>query len=491
MFAIDRRSFLGASLAAGVSTALPAQATATAVLSPKAMRDDLAVLGEVYAALHPGLDRYLGRRAFAARIEALRDWAATERSPQAFFVALGRLTAAVRCGHSYPNPVNQPDATAENLLSGRNRVPFAFRWIDGKMVLTRVLRDELPLRPGMVVEAVDGLPATELLRRLMPLGRADGSNDGKRRALMAVDGTGRYGAFDVYRPLVSAARADGMVDVRMRGKTIRLPAMTEEERQALGKGGQADDGGWEFAIGTDGVGLLRMPNWALYNSKWDWRGFIDRSVDQLIEQRARGLIVDLRENEGGLDCGDVLLERLIAKPVPAPTYRRYVRYRAVPAALRSHLDTWDKSFFDWSDKASDDGRRPGLLRLVREADDEPGAPLRPRGPRYAGPAAVLISPTCSSATFGFAQLIKGSGVATLVGETSGGNQRGINGGAYFFVQLKETGMEVDLPLIGYFPDRPQPDAGIAPDIFVRTTVADVVAGRDRGMDTARRWVRSA
>ncbi len=97
---------------------------------------------------------------------------------------------------------------------------------------------------------------------------------------------------------------------------------------------------------------------------------------------------------------------------------------------------------------------------------------------------MLTSATNSSATFGFAERVREHRLATLVGGATGGNRRGINGGAYFFVRLPESGIEFDLPLIGYFPDRPQPDAGILPDIPVPLTAAAIAAGRDEALARA-------
>lgn len=57
-------------------------------------------------------------------------------------------------------------------------------------------------------------------------------------------------------------------------------------------------------------------------------------------------------------------------------------------------------------------------------------------------------------------------------------QRGINGGAFFFVRLPRTGLEADLPLIGQFPSRAAPDAGLEPNLLVETTALDIAAGRD-------------
>ena len=97
---------------------------------------------------------------------------------------------------------------------------------------------------------------------------------------------------------------------------------------------------------------------------------------------------------------------------------------------------------------------------------------------------MLTSATNSSATFGFAQRVQQNRLATLVGGPTGGNRRGINGGAFFFVRLPDSGLEFDLPLIGYFPDRAQPNAGILPDVAVPLTVRAIATGRDEALEKA-------
>lgn len=124
-----------------------------------------------------------------------------------------------------------------------------------------------------------------------------------------------------------------------------------------------------------------------------------------------------------------------------------------------------------------------FLRLSRT--DDSGV-IAARGPQVTAPVAVLTSAQNSSATFQFASLVKSTGLGTLIGETTGGNRRGINGGAFFFVRLPESGIEFDLPLIGYFPSGTQPDAGIEPDLPVSNSAADIAAGYDRVLETARK-----
>jgi C-terminal processing protease CtpA/Prc len=157
-----------------------------------------------------------------------------------------------------------------------------------------------------------------------------------------------------------------------------------------------------------------------------------------------------------------------------------VRYRETPAALDPYLDTWDNSFRNWGDVAVPYSSR--FFRLTRS--DDSGV-IATRGQNVRVPMAVLTSPQNSSATFQFAALVKATGLGTLIGEPTGGNRRGINGGAFFFVRLPESGIEFDLPLIGYFPEGQQPDAGIEPDIHVSNSAADIAAGRDRVLETAR------
>jgi C-terminal processing protease CtpA/Prc len=201
------------------------------------------------------------------------------------------------------------------------------------------------------------------------------------------------------------------------------------------------------------------------------------------------LVIDLRANEGGDDVGDLLLAHLTARPVRVDGLRRLVRYRRVPDDLAPCLDTWDPSFKDWGDAAKPFDDR--FFRLTRY-DDEHGDRIEPRAPRYRGRVFVLIGATNSSATFGFARTVKQSGLATLVGQPTGGNLRGINGGAFFFLRLPNSRIELDLPLIGYFPEGAlPPDRGVDPDVLVERTVEDIAANVDVELRAVRRQLRSA
>ena len=485
---LTRRLLIQSGLAGTAMTALPAIGRAQ---SPAPARpDDPVLVRTLLETLHPGLYRYLSPRAFdRAHRRFAAEWAADERL-EARYLALSRLLSQIRCGHSYANFFNQSDAVVGALFERPTRLPFAFRWIGDAMVVTANQsgaggRTPVWLPVGSVIKAVDGVPVRRMLERLLPYVRVDGHNEGKARSLLSVSGADGIEFWDVFHGLLFGPPAGGMFNIHYRAPGTssdvwaNMPALTLAERRSMMPPASDDRDAvqWQWTVRDDGIAVLRMDGWAVYNSRWDWQAWLNERLDSL--SGARGLIVDIRQNEGGLDCGDLILSRLATAPLPQPAGRRLVRYRSVPADLRPYLDTWDPGFFDWGEQAVPfDATR---FELRRGAGDDG---VMPDARRLTVPVAVLTSAQNSSATFQFALRMKRHRLGILVGEATGGNQRGINGGAFFFARLPQSGIEFDVPLIGYFPDGPMPDAGVAPDIMAIPTPDDIAAGRDVALERA-------
>nr|WP_295663522.1 S41 family peptidase [Polymorphobacter sp.] len=484
MFRPDRRRVLGGVASAALTALVPAAAQATAEkLDPAAMRGDVAILVDAYSTLHPGLYRYLTPAQFVAARERLDRIVAKPLSRGDFYLALSAFTASIRCGHSFPNQANQvPAITA---LFDQPSLPFAFVWLDGRMIVTADLGSGQMIAPGSEVVAIEGVATRDMLAWMLPYARTDGSNEACKLADLGIPGDGDQPSFDLLRALLfpSVGRT-ARLEVRGGGttQTVDCPLLPAAIRDAaLKPQTPASPYGWRFDVrGT--VGVLTMPTWAVFHEKWDWQGFIDTSVDTAIDRKL-GLVIDLRENGGGLDCGAAVLARLVTAPLATNNYSRHVRYRAIPDRLSPYLKTWDRSFRDWGASAVGPDAN-GFYTLDRPGDASDTDTITPAKRCFTGKVAVLIGPKNASATFGFAALAKQHRLATLVGEPTGGNLRGINGGAFFFVNLPGSGIEVDLPLIAYWPNRPQPDAGVTPDIVVPRRLADIASASDRQMASA-------
>lgn len=488
---LARRTFLANTLSVGMLARGHighAKSSAAAIgTMPGAYRTDAELLERAYTALHPGLYRYNSPDEMAQRFAGLRRYLSAPRSRREAYLALARITAAVRCGHSYPNFYNQSKSLRAALFEERDRVPFHFRWIGQRMVLTRDLSAGAELPRGTEIHRIEDVEVGAILRALMPLARADGHNDAKRRRILEVAGIDQWEAFDIYLPmafphLVERGRIRILArDPAGRDRAVELDLLTAAQRRAAvpSLADQPKDAVlWSVDRAHRRMAILSMPTWAVYDRTWDWQAWLEGQLDRIATDGTTTLVVDLRGNEGGSDCGNAILARLIDRDLVAISNARRVRYRTLPPDLTSHVDTWDDSFRDWGKQAI--GPRPdGFYDFKRWSDDAVGRILiKPAGKRFTGRLVVLIDASNSSATFQFAQIVKDNRLGTLIGEPTGGNRRGINGGAFLFLRLPASGIEVDIPLIGFFPPTVQPDAGILPDIAVQETAQDIAAVRD-------------
>lgn len=483
---MDRRLFLTATGALSLvmtARAVPAVSGALDELS------DLAILQRALA-LHPGLYRYNSPDAVERALAELAfQWddapALADR-----YLSLSRFLAQIRCGHSYCNFYNQRKAIAGSLFDRTTRLPFHFVWIGDAMVVTDGFASGLS--HGSIVTRLNGEVPAALRGRLLPYVRADGHNDAKRISLLEVRGDDTYETFDIFQGLI-APPTGGVhrVTAELPDGTTRelwLPAIDLGQRRAqmpaaLSEGHETEPS-WQWAMGANGIAVLTMPGWALWNAKWDWRAWLDERLDSLAG--ARGLIVDLRDNEGGEACGDALLARMIDRPYTPARIEQRLRFDRTPPDLDPFLDTWDDGFRTLGAGAA---RRPDGFYLRPGAEDL--LTILPASKRITCPVRVLTSPVNSSATFQFAGDFRAIGAGLLVGRTTGGNRRGINGGCFFFVRLPQSGIEFDLPLVGYFPFQPEPDAGIVPDIVVETSVTDIAEGRDATLQAATASILAA
>lgn len=486
----SRRAFLATALASPW-LASPVRGTAAEAKTDN-FKADADLLTRAYGELHPGLYRYNTPAQMASRFDTLRTYLSEPRTLAQAYVAFARVTASVRCGHSYPNFYNQSTAIRSTLFSGKDRLPLHFRWLGDRMIVTRDLSPNGRLAAGTEVLSINGLAAQQILRALLPLARADGSNEGKRRRQMELTGIDQWEAFDLYVPMLlpqTVARGEVILGVTgpdgaLRNVAVALMTAAERTAAATSPVAQPPDAVlWSLTQRPGGISVLQMPTWSVYKGSWDWGTWLDDALDRVATDGTRRLIVDLRGNEGGTDCGNPILSRLVDKELMVATEARRVRYRKLPDDLAPHVDTWDDSFRDWGAEAAGP-RIDGFYDLTRRSDDANGnALIRPSGKRFNGRMVVLVDAVNSSATFQFAQIVKDAALGQLVGATTGGNRRGINGGAFLFLRLPASGIEVDIPLIGYFPATPQPDAGIEPEVQVGDSVADIAAGVDRCMAT--------
>ena len=176
--------------------------------------------------------------------------------------------------------------------------------------------------------------------------------------------------------------------------------------------------------------------------------------------KAKGLIIDIRNNSGGSsENGYALMKLLTGKPFKDSNWRS----RDYKPVYRS-----------WY-------RTPGWLRV-------PADVIKADAPQhYTGPVAVLTSPRTFSAAEDFLVVFASAKRGKLVGETTAGST-----GNPLLIKLPGGGMAFICTKDDSFPDgRVFEGVGIAPDVPVAQTIADIRAGRDAVLEKAVEVLKKA
>lgn len=176
--------------------------------------------------------------------------------------------------------------------------------------------------------------------------------------------------------------------------------------------------------------------------------FIEAVFQAIQDHKTQNLILDLRFNPGGSDGAvQVVVDHLTSQP-----YRLHSRIGGrVSEPLLQHERRW-------------------YLRPLRGA--YVSASVRARPPkevknRFAGPVYVLTSPYTFSSAAGLAAVLKDYGIATLIGEETGGLRQSF--GEAYGHRLPNSGIEFSVSGKRFYAPIPQPDddrRGTVPDIVL-------------------------
>jgi hypothetical protein len=473
------------------------------------LQADFAVFKKAVKAMHPGIYRYQSEESLEktfARYEARLKGDLPEAD---FFRLLAEVANRFYCGHTYLNPYNQKPLLRERLAGGKTYLPFYFRIIDGRIVVTENA-SAVNLARGSEILKINGVPARKIIETLLGATHADGTNTRAHRLKsLELDRfeAERYALFDwyfpLYFPLAGENYAIEAVDFAT-GKKTRFvaAAMTKEARtteieRRYGKAPTYDDG-WRFELWNDSpaTAYLKIENsitWRL--KKIDFKKFI---ADAFAAMRARGvenLILDLRGNGGGDAAIGFELARFLAKENLPPylASRRLVRNVAPQNDLINYLDTYS----DELKNILRTGVAPNLYKTAENGYFEilPNESVtnypevKPHENNFTGKTYIVSDAGNASAAFQFIDYAQKNRLGTIVGQPTGGSKQGINGGNYYFLHLPNSQIEIDIPVYFQSPLTPQKDEPVVPDVFVKRAARDVGDGFDRELAVIKELIR--
>jgi C-terminal processing protease CtpA/Prc len=481
----------GAMLAAGLHTA---SAQDTGHLTSRQAAEDAAVLVRALRTLHPALDKYQTREQALAHFARFEQGAAAATDAGAMYLAATRLAASIRCGHTWTDVQNQSGAARARLLEAADKLPLTLELVEQRLL---VLASAVPgIAPGDELMGVDGFTPAAMQAELLPYLHADGASDGTRLLQLSHRRAG-YSMLDIVWPLLHPP-AGGMYQLSVRSArgeaaAISVDAVTLARRKAAlaAQGAKAPSEAWSMRYEADHA-VMTLPTFSFNRDRFDWRAFYREAFAELDRRKTAALVVDIRANEGGDGAiGLALLSYLLREETSYISDQSVTTYERVPYPLVRYLDTWDYSFFDRTGQVEAIKTGPQAGRLSYRPAARKVHTLLPEPQRFKGKVYLLTGPENGAAAFTLAALAKKTGAAVLVGQPTGGNQRGINGGQLMWVTLPHSGVAVDIPLLAATYAADTPDAPIAPDIAVPARFEDARSGRDAAMAAALAAARGA
>jgi len=211
----------------------------------------------------------------------------------------------------------------------------------------------------------------------------------------------------------------------------------------------------------------------------DFSRFLDAVFSASATQKARGLVVDIRNNSGG----DSSVNEELFRYVTTKPYRQFggVRVRISDRLRREYGKEKYSKIYGTGAWSGPDGD------LVTYSAPAPAPPRSPSAKRFSGPAYLLIGPATFSSAMACASATKAFDLMTVVGEETG--EPVLSTGEVYAFLLPRTGYTGYVTTKVFLPPAPlPPDRGVIPDIPAPLTRAERIAGLDPALEAVLRTV---
>ena len=467
------------------------------VISSQELLSDYQFIEAMVQQVNPGTYRYSTEGEIQeALVELKQEFENTMSLGQAY-LKISKVTAALKCDHTKVGFNNQNRFVNTVIHEQPDKLPFTFRWFDGKMIIDRNATDLKVLKRGVEVLSINEVSVSQIITDLLPYVAADGGTDGNRVKKLEVDGFDfRYNAFDIFFPLRYPVKdsifhlkiKDGLDTAKVKVKGFHRELRAKRLVEKYSDFPRTRDDLWRFEI-RNGVGVLTLNSFGLFGWKamtLDYKKFLNDAFEQLKSERVPTLIIDIRKNTGGNDeMKKELFSFLPLKNTEPVTRAGRTRFEVFPEVLKPHIKTW--------------GNNPWYYQLQPDAKEEPyyifeesiknRMPLPSKENAFSGNVFMLVGPLNTSLAFYTARDFQHYQIGKLIGEETGGNLKDINGGQILFLTLPNSGIEIDFPIMGGFTKENVPNSGVIPDIIVENTLEAFRQDEDEVMNKAFQLAR--
>jgi hypothetical protein len=441
------------------------------LFSPQQLREDLSFFQTVLEEAHPGLYRYTPKDYFDHQFLLLNEQLRQPMREQEFYKLLNPLVAKIKCGHTKFHRDGKPD----NLFafSTNGLFPLRMHFVDRKAFVLDSYIDSALVDSGTEVVSINGQKITELIERLFRHIYTDGNIVSARYQELNRNFSGWYATFIGTAPQFTINYRDAG------GGRVFSKVIPATDANAIRKAMQSNtktSPPLSLQFPLPGVAVMRIAVFTPQPGAPEFEPFLKSAFDSIRLKNIRHLVLDLRDNGGGIDhWGKVLYSYLTEKP-----FRYY-----------DHLSVTRNTPFSFEEKAA----LPDQIASYRQFIVPQGKSYvftrhpnlgvqQPAANPYLGKLYVLQNGLSFSVTSEFAAAVYDNNRGVFIGEENGGALGGNNSGAFAIVKLPHTKLNLAVPLVGYYMHlkaKKNLDRGVPANHPVQPAVGDIIQGRDAVM----------
>lgn len=421
-------------------------------ISQQQMLEDFDIFQSLYEEANSGLYKYHSKASVDKKFAAVRSRIHPKMDIVEFFKTISELVVWSGSCHSF---VDFGDSTETLLKSTAGFFPLPLKVVDGALVVNI----DIPQVPvGSRLVSINGVLADRVIAETMAFSSTDGYNTTGKTYEIQSD------YFPLYFFLAFGYANEFQLDYIEREsgelKTYVTPATTYVDAEqnytscyslvpnqiANGNFSLTTDPSQKIAQLSINSFLVGIPGTPQEN---DYREFLDSSFLLLKDSLYEYLIVDVRDNDGGLDPNDLLLYSYLTEREFRENKSALVNFLKVPFP-HYFVESYDGELGKLEEKLKEKFIRTRQNKF--EQDSLLNPIWEPNQNRFKGEVYVLLNPGVASAGTVFASMIKSDGTATLIGEETLGGYYGHTGHTPVAYELPNSKFQLTFSLVDLIQD---------------------------------------
>lgn len=444
-------------------------APAQRVYTPAELQQDFNVMKAALREAHPGLYRYNSKATINQLFSAMQQKLNKGMTELEFYRLATPLLAAIDDGHMKWHRKNMVDDHHAFFDEGYFPLQLYFRK-NRAYVRSTYLPGE-KIKPGAEIVSINGQTIDKIIKVLFNNIFSDGHVLSSKYEELNHFFAGYY-ATDI-----GPSKKFTVAFIGKNGKkaTTTLASINKSSIPNEATSNET----FNVIYPEKGVAVLRIPVFEDEGKTPSYPQFLANAFKEIKQKEISSLIIDLRDNEGGTDAfGFELYSYLTNKPfryydhftVVTNKPYSFAKYAQFPPGIEALKATLVKVGNEYHFV------HKGGLGMIE-----------PQANAFTGKVYILQNGESYSVTSEFCSIAKDSNRAVFIGDENGGTFQGDNSGAFALVELPNTKIGLDVPLLGYYMylQHPHPSAaGIPADYSVIPTIQDVIQKNDVVMEKA-------